>query len=512
MQTIKIVGVSGVGKTTLIEKIISAIPAGIGHMSFGQYLASYGDEADKKWAQDLTSFNGKTVLIDEHLEIGENDLFDAYKRENTVAICFLEDTVGEIIKRRQQDQNRQRSSDEATIANEQLKSKKRAVDLARRLMIPFILIKDSIIDQSVEVVINVINKAQGKAALLDEQRGLNLLIAKINTDALWQSHWLINKLRSEVIDLVNKKMASSDVPFDPQDLEHQALFYLTTFSPGKITSADIVSTVEYQYTVVKDRMLKAMSYDELSYLFRGLKKFYPDLNVAYRLKLARDDGKLYAVGDGRKFEVEFKAVDTSDKTIKLFTETLHYIHQGRDSGDIFALYFKGDKYPWAIETTEFGKLARVYKRNALLAHGVNPDKAVELTRMYNLPGSPLNSISIMDALVRRYYRQRGVEALFTRTMPAYSKTKATTVAGGLNKVLCLKELKHYFTPVEIDGRTVWQAMTKRSLERSGYHGEVKTTHPSFELLPAMDVFDVITRKSTLDPLPELEDGVIYFKD
>ncbi len=511
MQTVKIVGVSGVGKTTLIKKVVSMMPE-IGHMSFGQYLEQYGDEANKKWSEDLASSNGKLVLIDEHLEIGENDLSDTYKEENTAVICFLEESVEEIIKRRRQDKNRQRCLDESVVENEQLKSKRRAVDLARRLSVPFILIKDSPAERSSEILTNVISKVQEKTSLLDEQRRLNLQIVKIDIDALWHSHWLINKLRDEVSELVGKKMASSDVPFDPQDLEHQALFYLTTFSPGKITSSDIVGTVEDQYMIVRDRLLKAMSRDELSYLFRGLKKFYPDLNVAYRLKLVRENGQLYAVGDGRKFEVEFKVVDTSDKTIKLFTETLHYIHQGRDSGDIFAFYFKGDQYPWAIETAEFGKLSRVYKRKALLAHGINPDKAVELTRMYNLPGSPLNSVSIMDALVRRYYRQRGVEALFTRTMPTYSKTKATTIAGGLDKVLCLKDLRHYFTPVEIGNCVIWQATTKRSLERSGYDGEVKSTHPAFELLPAMDVFDVIARKSTLAPLPELRDGVIYFKD
>ncbi|MBI2099228.1 hypothetical protein HYT45_02300 [Candidatus Uhrbacteria bacterium] len=511
MQTIKIVGISGIGKTTLIEKVISLMPE-IRHMSFGQYLDQYGDEANIKWSEDLTPLNDKLVLIDEHLEIGTNDLFDIYKEEDTVAICFLEESAEEIIKRRRQDKNRQRCLDESVVMDEQLKSKRRAIDLARRLSAPFILIKDSSLEKSVEVLINIINNVQNKTSLLDEQRRLNLRVVKIDTDALWHSHWLINKLRAEVADLVDKKMISSDIPFDSQDLEHQALFYLTTISPGKITSSDIVSAVEDQYAIVRDRLLRAMSHDELSYLFRGLKKFYPDLNVAYRLKLVREKGQLYAVGDGRKFEVEFKVADTSDKTIKLFTETLHYIHQGRDSGDIFAFYFKGDKYPWAIETAEFGKLARIYKRKALLAHGINPDKAVELTRMYNLPGSPLNSVSMMDALVRRYYRQKGMEALFTRTMPTYSKTKATTIAGGLDKVLCLKELRHYFTPIKIDNRVVWQATTKRSLEKSGYSGEVKSTHPTFELLPAMDVFDVIIRKSTLEPLPELKDGVIYFKD
>jgi hypothetical protein len=194
----------------------------------------------------------------------------------------------------------------------------------------------------------------------------------------------------------------------------------------------------------------------------------------------------------------------------MFTETIHYVHNGRTRGDIFALYFKGDHYPWAIETTEMGTFARQYKRDALLANGINPNNAVELTRMHTLPGSPLSCISLMDGLVRNHYKKRGIEALFTSTMPSYSKTKSTTVAGGLDKILCIRKLEHFFVPIEIENKICWRMTTRRELEREKYTGEQKTTHPDFYLMPKVDVYGIIQKKSLLDPIPELTNKIISF--
>ena len=322
---------------------------------------------------------------------------------------------------------------------------------------------------------------------LKEKISTTAQLISFDLDGSWNSQWLIVSLREALVPLLEKKMAESDIPFDPQDLEHQTLFYLTTFNPGEITEEVIAAALEEQYMLVRERLLAFSNKEELEYLFRGLKGFYPDLNTHHRLNLKRDGDRLYAVGEGRTFDVEFKKLE-DEKIISLFTGALHYIHHERTEGDAFALYFKGDKFPWAVETTERGTLAREYKRGALASRGFDPDKTIELTRFYTLPGAPKNAISAMDRLVKRYYEGTGMEAMFTCTMPAYSKTKSTTIAGGINKVLCVKDLKHYFVAREVDGRTCWQHVSRRWLEVHGEGLETKTTDPGFRLLPVVDVY------------------------
>jgi hypothetical protein len=342
------------------------------------------------------------------------------------------------------------------------------------------------------------------------QGELPVNLVEFNLAKVWNSQWIMSCLRKEVAPLVKKKLVASDVLFDPQDLEHQALFYLTTYDPGTITQEVIVRAVDQQYLIVRERLLKFATKEELEYLFRGLRLFYPDLNMRYRLRLKWDKGRLFAVGEGRRFEVEFERVDDARK-IELFTGVFHYIHQTRTNGDVFAFYFKGDRYPWALETTESSVFSRQYKRDALLAHGIHPDKAIELTRYYTLPGSPANSISVIDSLVAKFYKERGVQALFTRTMPAYSKTKSTTIAGGLNQPLCLSGLKHSFVKREIDGKECWEAVTKRWLDGQSGQYEVKETHEKFTLLPALDVYMLISRRS-FEALPSVQEKekVIWF--
>lgn len=321
----------------------------------------------------------------------------------------------------------------------------------------------------------------------------------------------MNSLRQAITPLVEQKSLESSVCFDPQDLEHQALFYLTTFDPGSITQQVISDAVDEQYLIVQDRLINAVSSDELAYIFRGLKKFYPDLNSTYRLKLIWKDTKLFAVGEGREFEVEFKKIEAEDKIITLFTEVLHYVHQKRSEGNIFGFYFKGDRYPWAIETCESGQFIRPYKQDALIAHGIDPERAVEITRLYALPGSPLNFVSAMDSFIRKYYKMKGMEALLTCTMPSYSKSRSTTTSGGLDKVLCAKQLKHSFIPKEIKGRQCWMMVTKRWLEENQYQREIKHTHQFFTLFPKVDVFTTIQHRTTLNPLPTLKEKIIFFR-
>ena len=114
----------------------------------------------------------------------------------------------------------------------------------------------------------------------------------------------------------------------------------------------------------------------------------------------------------------------------------------------------------------------------------------------------------MDGLVAKHYRQKGIEALYTTTMPMYSKTKSTTIAGGINKPLLVKDLRHKFIPEKIGDRVVYRHVT--TVPEGHKEIEVIKTHPNFPTMLVVEVFRALDTLG-LKPLPILEDGtkVIY---
>jgi len=337
--------------------------------------------------------------------------------------------------------------------------------------------------------------------LKSKQDKLKISLVDYDLNKVWQAHPLINQLRERVRPLLPKGL------YDPQDLEHQVLFRLTTFDPHDITNDIIQFVVEEQFFILQDRLDK-VSFD-LEYVLRGLSGQYHDLNINNRLELCYENNKLVAKNNNRSFVVEFKTVQ-NENIVSLFTNELHYIHQSRPKGETFAFYFAGDSIPWAIETTEPSVISKDYKRDALLAHGIDPNKAIELTRFYTLPGAPLNAISLMDGLVSKYYKSKGIEALFTTTMPMYSKTKSTTIAGGINKPLLVKDLRHKFIPEKIKGRVCYRHTT--TIPEQQREVEFIKTHPNFPVIPVVEVYKLIGKPS-LKPLKVLEDNkkAIYVK-
>lgn len=337
--------------------------------------------------------------------------------------------------------------------------------------------------------------------LKSQQNKLKINLIDYDLNEMWQAHPLINQLRTRLRPFLPKGI------YDPQDLEHQVLFRLTTFDPKDITDEIIQFVTEEQFLIVQDRLNK-LNFD-LESIFRGLSGKHPDLNINDRLELCKEGNKLVAKNDSCSFVAEFKTVQ-DDNIVSLFTNELHYIHQGRPKGETFAFYFAGDNIPWAIETTEPSVISKDYKRDALLANGVDPNKAIELTRFYTLPGAPLNAISLMDGLISRYYELKGIEALFTTTMPMYSKTKSATIAGGINKPLLVKDLRHKFIPEKIQGKICYRHTT--TIPEQQKEIDFITTHPNFPTMLVVEVYKLIGEPK-LKPLKILEDGkkVIYVK-
>ncbi len=322
-----------------------------------------------------------------------------------------------------------------------------------------------------------------------EQNLLNIDLIEYSLDEEWRSHVLIESLRRKVINRIPSGL------FDPQDLEHQVLFRLTTFAPEDINDEIIDSVIREQNLVLEYRLATVV---DREFLFRGLSGRSKDLNVKQRLELKHAGNQLYATGYGRTLNVVFKKIE-DEATIRLFTEKLHYIHNSRMSGDAFGFYFEGDDIPWGVETVESSMNVKKYKRDALLAKGIDPDKAVEITRLYLLPGSPKNAISILDGLVAKYYKNRGMEAMYTTTMPMYAKTKAATTAGGMRDVLLVKELNHFFKKSKIGSETAYvHDSTKSNTDTS-----VIRTHPKFPTLYTVETFMRLNENKELKSiLPE----------
>lgn len=332
-----------------------------------------------------------------------------------------------------------------------------------------------------------------------EQNKLTLNLISYDLSTQWNSHELITSLRRKLYDRMPSGL------FDPQDLEHQVLFRLTTYEPSSIDDQLIDKVIEEQLAIINHRLEPIKG--KLPYLFRGLSGQSRDLNFNRRLELKSINGSLVAIGDGCTFEVEFKKIDDNE-LIELFTEKLHYIHVGRHKGDTFGLFFKGDSIPWGVETTEPSIITKRYKKDSLLAHGIDPYKAVEITRLYLLPGSPTNSISILDGLVSRYYRKQGIEAMYTTTMPTYAKTKGATTAGGMKNVLLVKELSHKFTPIKVDGKTHYV----HSVNAAPSHKSTITTHLSFPTLYTVETYMLLNKNREIKPLDILKARTIFVAD
>lgn len=338
--------------------------------------------------------------------------------------------------------------------------------------------------------------------LAEQQKSLKLSLIDYDLDKMWLAHPLIGQLREKIVKFLPQGL------HDPQDLEHQTLFRLTTFDPKNITDQVVKDVIDEQRLIIEDR-LKNPKFD-LEYLFRGLTAKSNDLNIGRRLQMTRNDnGQIFATSEnGIVLEVLFKKVE-EEEIIKLFTNDLHYIHEGRTRGETFGLYFAYDKLPWAIETTESSVLAKEYKRKALLAHGIDPNKAMELTRLYTLPGSPRNAISILDGLIRDYYLSKDLEAIYTTVMPMYSKTKGATISGGMDKVLLVKDLRHKFVAVQIGEKTCYRQATTAFITNNQID-DYLMSHKNFPLMLVVEVFSYL-KKPTIEPLPIIKDGkkVIY---
>jgi hypothetical protein len=74
---------------------------------------------------------------------------------------------------------------------------------------------------------------------------------------------------------------------------------------------------------------------------------------------------------------------------------MHYLKQARSEDALanYGAFVEGNDYPFAW--VSYSPVDRQYKKDALWAHGVEPNNFVELTRAWNCVWSPRNTMSAL---------------------------------------------------------------------------------------------------------------------
>lgn len=148
MRSIKIAGISGIGKTTLIRAFSAKHPE-TQALSYGEFVAAHDVGAVQAWRDRCEKLDG-LVLMDEHLEFGDGDFDDSYRRENTVGIVLLAAPLEVLLERRRRDAARNRADDAAAAVRDHVLSEDRAFRLARRLSIPLLSLEHLNLDVSLD--------------------------------------------------------------------------------------------------------------------------------------------------------------------------------------------------------------------------------------------------------------------------------------------------------------------------------------------------------------------------
>ncbi|MGC9049215.1 MAG: AAA family ATPase [Patescibacteria group bacterium] len=179
LKTIKIVGVPGVGKSTLIAKLLKINPKfkSANYADFLQrasdltrdqlYLSAPANYrlADKLFKKFLKRYKRRNILIliDEHLEIGDwQKLTRAYREENTIGIIFLIADPREILNRRGKDKTRYRPIQSLQeIKQSQQKIKHTVEQLAQKLKIPLFVLENKNLKETVRFALCFIRQITG---------------------------------------------------------------------------------------------------------------------------------------------------------------------------------------------------------------------------------------------------------------------------------------------------------------------------------------------------------------
>lgn len=139
--TIKIAGVSGTGKTTVMSGLSQYISEAFSTIIYSELLVSCGNQeaADMCLAETLEASTG-LVLMDDHLEFDNPNKTQNYLRENTRGIVLLDVPLRDLIERIRSDESRKRNVEPRRVARSLRVSREKAIRLSRDTKIPLLVI------------------------------------------------------------------------------------------------------------------------------------------------------------------------------------------------------------------------------------------------------------------------------------------------------------------------------------------------------------------------------------
>jgi len=139
--TVKIAGVSGTGKTTVMNALKADTRFVCDVIIYSHLLNECGDKdlADLKLANLLRGSNG-LVLMDDHLEFDNPNKTVNYERENTRGLVLLDVPLGDLLARIACDQAKKREIDPTQISRNLQLSRKKAVHLSHETKTPLLVI------------------------------------------------------------------------------------------------------------------------------------------------------------------------------------------------------------------------------------------------------------------------------------------------------------------------------------------------------------------------------------
>mgnify|MGYP001589970770 FL=1 len=182
--------------------------------------------------------------------------------------------------------------------------------------------------------------------------------------------------------------------------------------------------------------------------------------------------------------VSFRLVDIG--LAKEFHRVFHYIHTPRAQIS-FGMFLENEELPFSI--LAFDAIDREYKKDTLLMHGYDPRKCLDLARLYSRPGTPFNTSSTIFSSAFGYFREHGldVQAVLSAFMPTYAHGMSM-ISAGFNDGVLIKKGGHVFGKKEINGKIVFEHLTKR---RSDVR--IVTVESVWPLLPVMELMAPIQK-------------------
>jgi adenylate kinase len=153
--TVKIAGISGTGKTTVMEGLRSKLAQ---HQTviYSALLKQHGGDqalADIKLSEILSSAGG-LVLMDDHLEFDNPNKTQKYLAENTRGLVLLDVPLRDLLKRIVLDPSRSRDADPQIISQYLNISREKAVKLSQETKVPLLVIPnlEGEIERSIAVI------------------------------------------------------------------------------------------------------------------------------------------------------------------------------------------------------------------------------------------------------------------------------------------------------------------------------------------------------------------------